>query len=126
MEIEGSASLARRWRLEAAYLLSDTEVEATGLPLPQTPRHQASLRLTGGGPLRLVVEGRWASKAYEDDRAELSLGSYKVLDAALSTPLGQRLEIFAAVENLLDRSNVTGRLPEERLGAPRRLTAGVR
>jgi outer membrane cobalamin receptor len=126
VEIEGSASLARRWRLEAAYLLSDAEVEATGLPLPQAARHQASLRLTGGGPLRLVVEGRWASEAYEDDRAELSLGSLAVLDAALSAPLGRRLEVFAAVENLLDRSNVTGRLPEERLGAPRRLTVGVR
>lgn len=113
-----------RWQL--SYLVSDPEVEATGRRLPQVPRHRVSLRLDGGlsflrPGIAWVLEGRWASSAFEDDLEQLSLGDLWVVDLAVRVPVRQGLALAVAAENLFDERFVAGRLPEERLGAPRTL-----
>lgn len=125
-EAEAGASSGDRWRFRLAYLFSEPEVEATGRRLPQVPRHQASLRWQGrGGPLRWVVEGRWASDAFEDDLEELALGELFVVDLGITAPLSRELDITVAAENLFDERFTVGRLPEERLGAPRTVWVGL-
>ena len=126
LEAEAGASFGDRGRVRLAWLFSDPEVEATGRRLPQVPRHQASLRWQGrGGPLRWVVEARWASDAFEDDREELPLGELFVVDLAITAPLPGEWEVTVAAENLLDERFTVGRLPEERLGAPRTVWVGL-
>jgi outer membrane receptor protein involved in Fe transport len=51
--------------------------------------------------------------------------SFVVADLSLRRPLGHRLELFLAAENLFDQKVVTGRLPLETLGAPRLVQMGV-
>lgn len=134
-EAEAGASFGDRWRLRLAYLFSDPEVKATGRRLPQVPRHQTSLRWQGRGPrlsssvsrgpLRWVVEGRWASDAFEDDLEELPLGELLVVDLSVTAPLPGELDVTVAAENFFDERFTVGRLPEERLGTPRTVWVGL-
>lgn len=124
---EAEAELTRGpWRLRGAWLLSEPEVEATGHRLPQVPRHQASLAVDRDGPVGVTVEGRWVGDQFEDDLNQLTLPGFVVVDAVLRAGVGGGMTVTAAVENLFDRTFAVGRLPLERLGAPRQVWVGMR
>ena len=65
---------------------------------------------------------------FEDDTNTLPLGSYVVVDFALSRALARWSEVFVGVENLFDRTYATGRTSEGvvSIGAPRLVHGGVR
>lgn len=113
-------------RLEArtAWLTSRSRVDATGLPLPQAPVHQATFGLAWLGAPRVGLEARWTAAQFEDDRGELELPAALVVDLSLRQPLGRRLTAFIAAENVLDREVVVGRAPLPLLGAPRTVRLG--
>jgi len=125
-EFDARVRIRERWEITGAYLLSDNEVEETGLRLPQVPLHQGSLGIVYRGPLLLEALARWASDAYDDDLNTLELAGYGVLDLYASRALSQRASIFVAAENVLDRAYAVGRTPVETFGAPRLVHGGLR
>ena len=90
------------------------------------PLHQGSLQGSSTcGPIKLAAYGRWAGDQFEDDRNQLDLERYFLLGLSLSRPLSERVELFFAADNLLDREYSIGRTPIPRLGSPRLLQGGV-
>lgn len=135
VELEGTARLGDRWTLSGGYLFSDATVESAraepvleGLRLAQVPRHQASAQLRLSDPRlgTLGLQARWTGDQFDDDRNELRLKSFTVVDALVSHPLTRGLEIFAAGENLLDERVETGRTPVLALGPPLSVRVGLR
>lgn len=126
--LEGSFRwrVSRSFLITGAYLLSDTQVRATGLDLPQVPLHQGVASVVLDKQVKLQVTGRYVSRQYDDDLNQLPLGDFFVMDVSLRRPMGDALEIFLSAENLLDRRIVVGRTPEERLGQPLSLYGGLR
>ncbi len=116
--------------LRLAYLYSHSEVAESGLRLPQAPEHSATGMLWWSGPIPGSLRARWLGRQFEDDRNGLPLEPALVVDLRLERALfrgGSRsATLFVAAENLLDEEVVTGRLPEERLGAPRTVQVGLR
>lgn len=132
LEAEAGAAFGDRLSLRARYLFSDPEVRDTGRRLPQVPEHQATLRfearvfeIVSARKLRWVLESHWAGDAFEDDLEELPLGEAFQIDVSVAAPLTRQLTVTLAVDNLLDERVTVGRLPEERLGAPRTVWMGL-
>jgi outer membrane receptor protein involved in Fe transport len=137
VEAELEVRPARDWRLLAAYLFTDARVvDAPNQPalegnrLAQVPRHTASLGVQYRHPaiLDATVNVRYVGQQFEDDLNTLPLGSYVTVDLFASRQVMRWLEVFAGVENLLDRTYTTGRTGEGvvSIGAPRLARGGVR
>ncbi len=123
---EGELFLERSfWQLRAAYLFTNSHFRESGLQTPQVPRHQGILELGYGGPVTLRAGARWVARQFEDDLNSLPLGGFVLFDLSLRKPLGEDLELFLSVENLLDRQYAVGRTPLERLGESRLVQAGI-
>jgi len=127
--------LARGWELRAAYTYVDSRVlsasEAqgtTGKRLPQDPVH----RIYGAVEARPApnwtarVEGIAAMVQYEDDLNTLPLGTQFRLDAYLARAFGPSLEVYAAVENVLNRRDLVGRAGVNTISGPLTVRVGVR
>ena len=108
-----------------AYLLSQTEVEATGLRLPQVPLHQGSAGLLWNGPVTVRADVRFMSEQFEDDRNELPMAGFAAVGLRVSRAVSDQVAIFVAGENLLDAEIVSARTPIETLGTPRALHLGL-
>ena len=137
VEAELEARLGRDWRLFAAYLFSDARVvDAPGQPalegkrLAQVPEHNVTLGVQYRNPaiVNLAAQARYIGDQYEDDLNTLPLGSYIVVDLFASRLVTRWLEVFAAVENLLDTTYTVGRTSEGviSIGAPRIVRGGLR
>ena len=123
------------WELRAGYTLVDSRVlEADKAPgtvgkrLPQDPVHRIAgaveARPAPGWTAR--VEGIAALVQYEDDLNTLPLGTHFRLDAYLSRTIGRVVEIYAAVENVLDRRDLVGRAGVNTISGPFTVRLGVR
>ena len=73
----------------------------------------------------LNLQGRMSGHMYDDDANTYLLHSYFHLDAFASHDLGHHLSLFAAGENLFDRTIEVGKTPTTTLGMPRVARAGV-
>jgi iron complex outermembrane recepter protein len=136
-ETELELRLARDWRALASYLFTDARVvEASRQPalegkrLAQVPEHNVTLGLQYRNPAIVNVNAiaRFVGEQYEDDLNTLPLGSYVTVDLFASRAFTPWLEVFAGVENLLDRTYSTGRTSEGvvSIGAPRLIRGGLR
>jgi outer membrane receptor protein involved in Fe transport len=74
----------------------------------------------------LSFQGRMSGNQYDNDLNTYLLHSYFRLDAYASHDFGHRLELFAAGENLFDRTIEVGRTPTLSLGTPLAGRIGVR
>jgi len=108
----------------ASRVIPDLE----GLDVPQVPRY------SGGASLR-YVDPRWATaslqvravgRQFEEDRNTLILDRATIVDAFASRQLARNLQIFLAIENLLDAEVQVGRTPLLAIGLPRTARFGVR
>jgi outer membrane receptor protein involved in Fe transport len=63
---------------------------------------------------------------YEDDLNTLPLGTQFRLDAYLAQAIGPAVEIYAAVENVLDRRDLVGRAGVNTISGPFTVRLGVR
>ena len=63
---------------------------------------------------------------FDDDQNQFKLERYFTLDALASRPVGHGVELFAAAENLLDRTYSIGRTPIRTVGAPLLARVGIR
>lgn len=135
IEMEAELRAAQYWRLSAGYLFVDATVREApqdaslvGLRLPQVARHQFTLQASYAHPryASVAVQFRATGRQFDDDQNRFALGSFAVIDASVAKPLGPHLELFLAVQNLLDESYAVGRTPLETLGLPRMLRGGIR
>ncbi len=114
-----------RWRLRGSYLYSDSRFVEDHLRVPQAPRHQAVSEIDFRGPFTFRADARWIGPQFDDDLNLFKLGGYVLFDASLRKPIGEDLELFISVENILDRQYPVAATPIERLGEPRLIQAGV-
>ena len=64
------------------------------------------------------VQARASSRQFEDDQNLLPLGGYFTFDSYASAPLTHGLQMFLAVENVLNRQYLIGRTPTPLVAAP--------
>jgi outer membrane receptor protein involved in Fe transport len=134
VEVDAEARLGRTV-FTLGWLHSDARVRSfaddpslVGNRVPQIPSNQASATfrfVTAAGAI-VAVQGRWADTQYDDDRNAFLLGSMRSMDALLSVPFGDKIEIFVAGENLIGGRYEVGRTPVLTLGPPRGVRAGAR
>lgn len=96
--------------------------------VPQVPAVQFAAGLTWSDPSLLTVAGlvRGTSAQYDDDRNELELGSFAVVDLSVSRAITRSVQAFVAVENLFDQEYDVGRTPIRTIGWPRSVRLGAR
>ena len=126
IEADGEWRPARDWRLSAGYLFAHAAVrdgELEGKRIPQVPRHQATAQLQWK---RIGAQLRWSAAQFDDDLNQLPLGAYFVADLFAAQPVGRRVELTLAVENVTDREVEAGATPVVTVGHPRALRLGVR
>jgi len=135
VELAVEARPAHGWELQAGYTLVDSRVlEADqargtiGKRLPQDPVHRIAgtveARFAPGWTAR--VQGIAALVQYEDDLNTLPLGTQFRLDAYLARAIGPAVEIYTAVENVLDRRDLVGRAGVNTISGPFTVRLGVR
>jgi outer membrane receptor protein involved in Fe transport len=135
VELAVEARPFRGWELQAGYTLVDSRVlEADLAPgtigkrLPQDPVHRIAgaveARPAEGWTAR--VQGIAALVQYEDDLNTLPLGTQFRLDVYLARAIGPALEIYTAIENILDRRDLVGRAGVNTISGPFTVRLGVR
>ncbi len=98
-----------------------------GLRVPQVPRWQTSLGGHGAWrQLAYSVDWRFMSSQFDDDRNEFELDPSTMVNARIGWRVRRKLEVFAAIENVLDEDQDVGRTPVRTIGLPRTSRAGVR
>jgi outer membrane cobalamin receptor len=128
---------AARWlTVDAGWLASQSKVRRCavqpsleGRALPQVPAHQASLQLRGETDRwRWDLVLRWVSGQFDDDANQNRLEAFYTADIRLTRRLGEKSEVFAAVENLTNAEIQTRRDSNGTVavGTPRMWSAGFR
>ena len=98
-----------------------------GLNVPQIPRHQFEFQARYSRPfILLAVQGRFGGNQFDDDQNTLLLRRYFTLDATASHALRPGVDLFVAVENLLNQRYDVGRTPVLAVGPPILARAGLR
>jgi outer membrane receptor protein involved in Fe transport len=89
--------------------------------IPEVARNMATLNLRAFKPRfgTLSLQSRLSGRMYDDDVNAYLLHGYFRLDAYGSHRLGNRIEIFAAGENLFNRAIQVSETPSITLGQPR-------
>lgn len=135
LEAEADLNISDHWRITAGYLLVDAIVRRApqdaalvGLRLPQVPRRLFTLQTVYSHPkfITAAMQFRATGKQFDDDQNRLPLGSFPLIDASVSRPITRNLDIFFAVQNLLDERFVVARTPIENIGMPRLVRGGLR
>ena len=135
IEAETDFRFARYWQLTAGYLFADATVRRApqdaslvGNLIPQVPRHQFTLQTAYSHPrfVTAAMQFRATGSQFDDDQNRLPLGSFALIDVTVAKPFARYLEVFIAVQNLLNERFVVGRTPIETLGMPRMLRGGLR
>ncbi|HEY6807057.1 MAG TPA: TonB-dependent receptor [Pyrinomonadaceae bacterium] len=135
IELQADAHLTRKWDVSGSYLFADATVVEfpantllEGLRLPQVPRQQLTFQTRYSDPRIATIgfQGRASSSQFDDDQNQFRLGSYFTLDAFVSRRVNERLEVFAAFENLFDQRYEVGKTPVTTLGPPLLFRAGFR
>jgi len=133
VEADAEARLGAAFTAAASWLFVDSVVVSAdppalaGLRVAQVPRHQASLSLRYAHPaVRAGVQARFSGRQFDDDLNVFPLDRATTVDVLAARPLGRDVELYAAVENLLDARYDVGRTPVRTLGPPRSIRAGVR
>ena len=99
-----------------------------GNRVPQVPSYQFGLSATYVDPrgFTAAVQTRRVGAQFDDDLNVFELESFGVIDASVSQELQRGLNIFLAIENLMDADYDVGRTPIRTIGWPRSARMGVR
>jgi len=124
----------RRWlALDGGYQYANATVTKfnqepalVGNWIPEVAHNLASANLRAYRPAwgTLNLQGRLSGRQYDDAANTYLLHSFFRLDAYASHDFGKRYRIFAAGENLLDRTIEAGKTPTTTLASPRVARAG--
>jgi iron complex outermembrane receptor protein len=123
-------------RLGGAYIYDVARVRENpanpalvGLYLPQVPTHRGAFQLQYSDPRFLTIAfDLQASGAQFDDDLNTSsrvLPKYALVNLSVSRSVGRNLEVFTAVQNMLDTEYFVGSLPTL-IGAPRLVSGGLK
>lgn len=133
IEIDAETRI-ERLEINAGYLFADSRVnEFHSNPalvdkyIPQVPRHQFTLQARY--PWRtwtFSLQGRAAGEQFDDDLNEFRLEPYFQLDAFVSKGIIEKLEVFAALENVLNSRYSVGRTPVRTVSSPINARFGIR
>jgi len=95
--------------------------------IPEVARNMATANLRAFRPAWgiLALQSRLSGRQYDDAANQYMLHGYFRLDAYASHDFGKRLQLFAAGENLFDRSIEVAKTPTTTLATPRVARAGV-
>ena len=132
-------NFARVWTARASYLFSNAINDDTDLRLPQVANNQASLGIGYDGPfgfdgpfgigydgrLQFTADLRLVGDAFEDDLNDIVLPNYALFDLSVRVPVAPKLQIYVAIENLLDEDYAVRADPLPLLGPPRRVHGGI-
>jgi outer membrane receptor protein involved in Fe transport len=129
-ELEAELRVAPGAAVTGSSSFTDSEFVAgplEGLAVPQVPRwhHAIGGRLAYAG-VRLSAEWRYIGRQFDDDRNMFPLDGSSMTDVRAGWVLSRGIELFAAVENLLDEEQDVGRTPLRTIGLPRTSRAGLR
>jgi outer membrane receptor protein involved in Fe transport len=113
LELEAAWRPVSPLRLSAAWTFTDakaTSSDVDGRALPQDPRHRlvAAVSFADARWAEVELAVRWTSEQFEDDRNQLRLPGFAVVDLSLSRAVASGWEVFVAAENLLDRRYLAG------------------
>ena len=127
---------ARRWLLFTGgyqYALAtvtrfDQNPALIGNWIPQVPRNTGTAQATATSKRwgTFSIQGRATGRQFDDDKNRFLLHGFFRFDAFASYPIAHHWEVFAAGENLFDRTIQVGRTPVLTLGTPRLVQGGVR
>jgi outer membrane receptor protein involved in Fe transport len=94
--------------------------------IPEVARNLATLNVRASNARlgTLSLQSRLSGRMFDDDANAFLLHGYFRLDAYGSHSFGNRVEVFAAGENLLDRAIQVSETPTTTLGQPRVARAG--
>ena len=134
IEADGNFQIDEHLRFSAGYLFVDSRVSSfptnpslEGLLIPQIARHQLTFQSTYATPKKtLGVQLRAAGPQFDDDQNQFRLRAFSSVDVFASRRIDQKIEIFAAAENLFDTKIEAGRTPVLTLASPRTFRAGLR
>jgi len=95
--------------------------------IPEVAHNMATLNLHASRPSigTLSLQSRLSGRQYDDDANLFLLHSYFRLDAYAAHNIGRHLQLFAAGENLFDRSIEVSKTPTTTLGQLRIARAGL-
>jgi outer membrane receptor protein involved in Fe transport len=95
--------------------------------IPEVARNMASLNVRAFNPRlgSVALQSRLSGRQYDDDANLFLLHTFFRLDAYGSHDFGPHLQLFAAGENLFDRSIEVSKTPTTTLATPRVARAGL-
>ena len=110
LEVEAGWRPGDRWQVGLSYLFNDTEITRApdnpvleGNRVRQAPRHSFTARLRYlHEAIDASLLARYVGSRYEDDLNRLEVDDFLLFDLRIARPLAPGLELFLAVENLLD------------------------
>jgi outer membrane receptor protein involved in Fe transport len=104
-----------------AHAVASRGTQDLGNWIPEVAHNMATLNVRAFKPSigTLNLESRLSGRQFDDDANQFMLHGYFRLDAYASHGFGHRLEVFAAGENLFDRSIEVSKTPTTTLGQPR-------
>ena len=128
LELESRVSETLTLTASSAYTDSTfVEGPLEGLRVPQVPRWHHAVGGRGAvGPVRWSAEYRFIDEQFDDDRNLFPLDESSMVDARVGWMLNRRIEIFGAIENVLDEEQDVGRTPIRTIGLPRTNRVGMR
>jgi outer membrane receptor protein involved in Fe transport len=130
MEIEAEIRATRSLMLTGSTAFIDSTFAAgplEGLRVPQVPRwHHAIGARAVFDRLRLSAEWRYIGRQFDDDVNAFVLDRSTMTDVRAGWMVRRNVEIFGAIENVLDEEQDVGRTPLRTIGLPRTSRVGVR
>jgi outer membrane receptor protein involved in Fe transport len=135
VEFEAGIRPGTRWTISGVATVTRSKFARTpaqpalqGKRVPQVPKFQLGGTMTYSDPRGFTgsLQARMFGTQFDDDLNLFLLARYGVVDASVSQSLARGVNVFAAVENLLDADYDVGRTPIRTIGWPRTARVGVR
>lgn len=135
IELDAEFSPRNDLRISAGYLRVDSRItdfpanpNLIGKFLPQIPKRQLTAQVFYRPPSRfsLGIQARISDAQFEDDQNALRLRPFFTMDLLGSYRLPEKIEIFAAVENVFNNRYDIGLTPNRTVAAPIFARIGIR
>ncbi len=130
VEIDTILHITREFQLSTGYQYVNAKVSSypvpaggtslVGLWVAQVPHNAFTFQARYANPklFTLSIDGRAIGLQYDDDLNQFPMGRFFVLDAQVSRSVGKGIQLFGAVENLLNQSYATAATPVTQIGLP--------
>ena len=138
VELDGSIRVNKDIQISAGYAYTAATVVSypgnpggislVGLDVPQVPRNVFTWEARYWNPSRLLlsIEGRFVGRQFDDDQNQLSLDRFHTMDVQIGRAFTRHMEVFGAIENVLNQRYQVARTPVLNLGPPILFRAGLR